>query len=86
MARAPRSFKSPLLLYLKCDKGHKGRIGIYEMLVASPDVRHLIRSHATVPQLVDAAAAGGMHLLKQDALVKVLRGLIDLQSARAAAS
>jgi type II secretory ATPase GspE/PulE/Tfp pilus assembly ATPase PilB-like protein len=70
----------------ECSNGLHGRLGIYELLSATPEVKQLTRSHGTVPQLVEAARAGGMRMLKQDALLKVLQGSLDLASARAAAT
>ena len=67
----------------KCDHGYHGRIGIFELLASSPEVRQLIRSQATVPQIQEAAMRNGLRLLRQDALNKALRGDIDLVSARA---
>ena len=54
--------------------------------MATPAIKQLIRTQGTVPQLAEAAQASGMRLLKQDALLKVLRGELDLVSARTARS
>ena len=70
----------------RCSHGYHGRIGIYELLSGSTKVKTLIRTRGTVPQLVAAAVEDGMKLLRQDAIEKVLRGLIDLASARAAST
>jgi type II secretory ATPase GspE/PulE/Tfp pilus assembly ATPase PilB-like protein len=69
-----------------CRDGYKGRMGIYELLVGTPQLKHLIRSRAPVPQLVVTGHADGMRLLRQDAIEKVLQGWADLVSARAASS
>lgn len=69
-----------------CKDGYRGRMGVYELLPGTARIRHLVRSRGTVPQLVEAAMEAGMRLLKQDALDKVLSGLLDLPSARAASS
>jgi len=39
-----------------------------------------------VPQLVGVACEGGMRVLRQDAIGKVLQGVLDLTAARAASS
>jgi type II secretory ATPase GspE/PulE/Tfp pilus assembly ATPase PilB-like protein len=67
-----------------CRDGYKGRVGVYELLSGTPQVKQLVRSRGTVPELVEAARGGGMRLLRQDAIDKVLGGLLDLKSARAA--
>jgi type II secretory ATPase GspE/PulE/Tfp pilus assembly ATPase PilB-like protein len=69
-----------------CHEGYKGRLGIYELLSGTPEVKQLVRSRGTVPQIVQAGAAGGMRLLRQDAIEKVLAGQIDRISARASSS
>jgi type II secretory ATPase GspE/PulE/Tfp pilus assembly ATPase PilB-like protein len=69
-----------------CSGGYKGRIGIYELLTATPQVKQLIRVHGSVPELQGAALQGGMRLLRQDAIEKVLAGVLDLASAKAASS
>ena len=69
-----------------CRGGYKGRVGVYELLGCTPRVQQLIRSRGTVPQIVEAGLDGGMKLLRQDAIEKVLQGLLDRASARAVAS
>jgi len=66
-----------------CHSGYKGRIGVYELLGGSDEVKQMVRSRATVPLIVQAGCAGGMRLLRQDAIEKVLSGLLDRVSARA---
>ena len=69
-----------------CREGFKGRAVVYELLSGSPEVKHLIRTHSPVPQLLAAAQADGMLSLRQCAIEKVLRGVLDLGSARAVSS
>lgn len=69
-----------------CHSGYKGRVGVYELLGGSDEVKQLVRSRATVPQIVRAGCDGGMRLLRQDAIEKVLSGLLDRVSARAVSS
>jgi len=69
-----------------CRDGYQGRLGVYELLVGTPELKHLVRSRAAVPQLVQEAQAQGMRLLRQDAIEKALRGALDLTSARAAST
>ena len=66
-----------------CRDGYKGRIGVYELLVSTPQIKELVRTGAAVPKLAQAAMEGGMHMLKHDAIEKVWRGILDLPSARA---
>ncbi len=69
-----------------CRGGYKGRLGIYELLSGTPEVKQLVRSRGSVPQVVEAARADGMRSLRQDAIEKVLLGLIDRPAVRAVSS
>jgi type II secretory ATPase GspE/PulE/Tfp pilus assembly ATPase PilB-like protein len=64
-------------------KGYKGRMGIYEVLQNSADLRQHIQARAMTRLIFDAAVSGGMRSLKQDALEKACAGMIDLKQARA---
>jgi type II secretory ATPase GspE/PulE/Tfp pilus assembly ATPase PilB-like protein len=68
-----------------CDStGYKGRLGLYELLVANPPLKRLIQSRAPMFEVRDAALAAGMRTLKQDGIDKVLQGLTDMPQVRAA--
>ncbi len=69
-----------------CRGGYKGRVGVYELLSGTAEVKQLVRSRGTVPQVVAAARAGGMRLLRQDAIEQTLRGILDRTSARSVSS
>jgi type II secretory ATPase GspE/PulE/Tfp pilus assembly ATPase PilB-like protein len=82
-----RAEKHPVLYRAKgcaeCDKtGYKGRMGLYELMVADANVKRLVQTRAPVTEIVAAAVAGGMRTLKQDGISKVLQGLTDLQQIR----
>ena len=65
-------------------KGYKGRMGIYEILQNSPEMRLLIQRSARPTEIFDEASRAGMHSLRHDALEKCFQGLIDLRQARLA--
>lgn len=70
-----------------CDHtGYKGRVGIYELMAASPAIKKLIQTRAPVDQLFEAATAQGMLRLLQYGLLKVLEGVTDQRSVRGACS
>jgi type II secretory ATPase GspE/PulE/Tfp pilus assembly ATPase PilB-like protein len=69
-----------------CRHGYKGRVMVYELLPASPDIKHLVRTRGAVPQILAQAQAQGMVPLRQSAIDKVLEGTLDLASARAVTS
>lgn len=67
-----------------CSKtGFRGRLGLHELMMVTPAIKHLIQSRAPVSELVPAALAAGMHTLKQDGIAKVLQGLTDIAQVRA---
>jgi type II secretory ATPase GspE/PulE/Tfp pilus assembly ATPase PilB-like protein len=70
----------------QCDRGYRGRAGIHELLSVTPEMRRMIRTRRPADELAELAQAGGMRLLKQDAIEKVLVGEIDLASARTASN
>jgi type II secretory ATPase GspE/PulE/Tfp pilus assembly ATPase PilB-like protein len=68
----------------ECDQtGYKGRIPVYELMVADARVKRLIQTRAPVADIAAAAAENGMRTLKQDGIDKVLEGLTDMQQVRA---
>lgn len=70
---------------MQCDNtGYKGRMGLYELLVAHPALKRLVQSRAPVSEVRDAALASGMRTLKEDGIDKVLQGWTDIQQVRAA--
>lgn len=70
-----------------CEKcggtGYKGRVGIHEMLVTSPGIRHLVQTKARSEEVQALAIAQGMRTLRQDGIEKVLMGLTTLTEIRA---
>jgi type II secretory ATPase GspE/PulE/Tfp pilus assembly ATPase PilB-like protein len=63
----------------RCDRtGYKGRMGIYELLVADASIKRLVQARAPVSDIAAAAAAQNMRTLKQDGIEKIVRGLTDL--------
>jgi type II secretory ATPase GspE/PulE/Tfp pilus assembly ATPase PilB-like protein len=66
--------------------GYRGRSGLHELLVTTPDVRQLAQRRAPASELRRMAIVDGMRTLKQDGIEKCLLGLTDLAEVRAAAS
>jgi type II secretory ATPase GspE/PulE/Tfp pilus assembly ATPase PilB-like protein len=67
----------------RCDQtGYKGRLGLYELLVADARLKRLAQSRAPVAEIRAAAQANGMRTLKQDGIDKVLRGITDMHQVR----
>ncbi len=55
--------------------GYRGRVGLYELLMLSDDIRHLITSGADAGAIRKQAEAEGMLTLREDALKKLRSGL-----------
>jgi len=55
--------------------GYRGRVGLYELLLMSDEIRHQIASGADANSIRDTAIKGGMRTLRQDALEKLRAGL-----------
>ena len=67
-----------------CDRtGYKGRLAVYELMVAEPAVKRLIQTRSPVTEIMSAALASGMRTLKQDGIDKVIKGHTDMQQVRA---
>lgn len=59
----------------KCGQsGYVGRFGIFEVLPVSQEIQDLILSRTSTHKIYEAAARLGMISMKQDGVVKVLRG------------
>ena len=58
--------------------GYRGRIGLYEVMVMSEEIRALTLQRASADQLGAAAVRGGMRRLREDGLAKVKHGLTSV--------
>ena len=87
-----RTREAGLLLYSAkgCEgcgqSGYRGRSGLHELLVATPELRQMTQRRASASELRAVALRAGMRTLKQDGIEKCLLGLTDLQEVRAVAS
>jgi type II secretory ATPase GspE/PulE/Tfp pilus assembly ATPase PilB-like protein len=67
-----------------CDRtGYKGRMGVHELLVASPAIKAWIQAKATSAEILRGAIEGGVVTLKQDAIEKILEGHLDFKQVQA---
>lgn len=64
------------------NSGYKGRMGVHELLVGTPEIRALIAGKAGAAELRRQAMAQGMRTLMQDGIQKVLRGWSDFEQVR----
>ncbi len=59
--------------------GYKGRIGLYEVMVVSEEIRKLTLARAPAPDIAEVAVRQGMRLMRDDGLEKVRHGMTSIQ-------
>jgi type IV pilus assembly protein PilB len=67
----------------QCDKGYKGRTGIYQVMPFSPEMGKILMDGGNALDIADQAQKEGIKDLRQSALKKVRDGHIDLAQANA---
>jgi len=60
------------------NSGYKGRIGLYEVLTVSEEIRKLALARAPAPEITEVAVRQGMRLLRDDGLEKVRLGMTSI--------
>ncbi len=65
-------------------KGFRGRLGIHEVLTITPEIHRLIQTRAPLAAVLAEAKNAGLRTLKQDGILKVLKGLTTMEQVRAA--
>ena len=82
---APWKSKRPTHIYkpvgcLECrNTGYTGRIGLYEILLLSPEVRRMINAEADIAKIREIAYKEGMKPLRISGAMKVAMGLTTLE-------
>lgn len=59
--------------------GYRGRLGIYELLVTTDDLRQMAHDRISTWEIKKAAMAGGMKTLRDDGWLKVLAGQTSVE-------
>lgn len=59
----------------ECELGYKGRIGIFEVLTMNPQLENLVLNHKPSSEIKAEAVRAGMVTMKQDGLMKAVKGL-----------
>jgi type II secretory ATPase GspE/PulE/Tfp pilus assembly ATPase PilB-like protein len=62
--------------------GYRGRMGIHELMEGTPDLKLMIKKKADTEQIFERAMEEGMLTLKQDGILKVLKGNSDMAEVR----
>ncbi|HUR84748.1 MAG TPA: GspE/PulE family protein [Solirubrobacteraceae bacterium] len=58
--------------------GYKGRVGLYEVMTVSEEIRKLALARAPAPEISELAVRQGMRLLRDDGLEKVRLGMTSI--------
>ena len=58
--------------------GYRGRTGIHELLVATPEIRKAISRRLNADEIAEMAIEQGMRTLYQDGIAKIFKGDIDI--------
>jgi len=65
-----------------CDgKGYRGRLGVFELLVVTEEIRRSILRQAAGSEIATIAREQGMATMLEDATVKVLEGITSIEEA-----
>ncbi len=59
--------------------GMRGRIAVFEMFTVDKDVQQVILKSPTEPELYKVTRAKGMLTMREDAMVKALKGEVSMQ-------
>lgn len=62
--------------------GYSGRIGLFEVLPISSEIRHLVLEHATADAIREVARAAGVSDLRDDGRTKVLAGVTSIEEVQ----
>ena len=63
----------------QCNRGYKGRVGIYEVMPISDEIGRIIMESGNAMQIADEARRQGINDLRRSGLNKVRMGLISLE-------
>jgi type IV pilus assembly protein PilB len=59
--------------------GYKGRIGLYEVMVVTEEIRKLTLARSPAPEIAEVAVRQGMRLMRDDGLEKVRHGMTSIE-------
>lgn len=62
-----------------CPKGYKGRVGIYEVIEITPEIRELIISSSSTDQIHEKAVSLGMITMLEDGIIKAVQGVTSIE-------
>ncbi len=62
-----------------CPDGYKGRLGIYEVLKLSEEIKQLVVKEATANQIQEQAIKEGMLTMVEDGFIKAVQGITSIE-------
>lgn len=63
----------------KCRNGYKGRVGLFEVLQVSDNIKKLINSNAPGEEIEEASRKEGMTTMLEDGIIKFIQGTTTLE-------
>ena len=63
----------------KCNDGYKGRVGIYQVMPISEQMRARILEGCNAMQLADQASSEGINDLRRSGLMKIIQGITSIE-------
>lgn len=62
-----------------CPQGSRGRIGVFEILVKTPQLENLILTNPTEPEIFKEARRQGMITMREAGILRVLKGEVGIE-------
>lgn len=62
----------------RCNKGYKGRVGIYQVMPVSESIRRIIMEGGDAMRIAEQSASEGVRDLRQSALLKLRQGMTSM--------
>ena len=78
MEQRPATFHRGAGCNLCSNTGFRGRIGLFEFLVMSEEIRRMLRNNASVGEIKARALTEGMITMKHDGMLKVKEGITSV--------
>ena len=63
----------------QCNKGYKGRVGIYEVVKMTPELQTIVMEEGNSLEIAEVAKKEGFNNLRQSGLIKVIQGVTTLE-------
>jgi type II secretory ATPase GspE/PulE/Tfp pilus assembly ATPase PilB-like protein len=60
-------------------QGYRGRLGVFELLVMTDELRGLVASHASADRIAEVSRSQGMVTMLEDAVSKVFEGITSIE-------